>query len=196
MGLLSSRAPCPMNLDKTLPSHLAAILFLLACTGSTTTPPPSAPPADDTGDKTETVREALDFIAPCTASVCGEIPPSAKSSRPRCRSSAGACAWSDPPSPDDSVSYRACEESECGPKPDASVCPSGTTYKGAACGSENEGPCTWRTTCVPPPSTTPCEDAYGCGPKPELAVVCKDGSVGDLLCMKQGTRCDWQRSCE
>ncbi len=182
------------HLDKIHASHLAAVLFLVACGSSSTTPPST--PTDGTGEETETIREALDFVEPCTASTCGEVPPSTTSSRPQCRASTSSCAWSDPPSPDDNVSYRACEESECGPKPDASVCPSGTTYKGSACGSENEGPCTWRTTCAPPPSTTPCPDADGCGPKPELAVICDDGSVGDLVCMKLGAKCGWQRSCE
>jgi hypothetical protein len=175
---------------------LFSALFFVACSSSNTTPgaannPSNDPPANGTG----TVREALEFIAPCTASTCGEVPPSSKSKTPACSATAGTCGWSDP-GPDDSVSYRACEETECGAKPDASVCPSGTTFKGANCGSENEGPCIWRSACVPPPSTTPCPDADGCGPMPEIGVICKDGSTGELLCMKNATSCGWQRSCE
>jgi hypothetical protein len=182
------------SLHSHLLGALVAIAFgsLVACSNSeSSTPPPADPSNTDTG----TTREALEFIAPCTAAACGEVPASTKSTKPACTSSAGACEWSDT-SPDGTVSYRACAESECGAKPDASVCPSGTTYKGSNCGSENEGPCVWRSACTPPPSTTPCPDADGCGPMPAIGVICKDGSNGSLACMKQGNKCGWERTCE
>jgi hypothetical protein len=176
------------------PSLLAA-LFLVACsttTASTPNAPAQNPPADD--DKTATTRDALEFVAPCVPATCGEVPSSSKSTKPACSDTAGACGWSD--DPNGSVSFRQCEPSECGAEPDASVCPSGTTKKGATCGSENEGPCTWRTACAYPPSTTPCPDQNGCGPMPMIGVICNDGTSGELLCMKKGASCDWQRSCE
>lgn len=167
-------------------------LLLAACSGTTN----HAENAGDKSDKTETRREALSFVAPCNASACGEIPPSSHSAKPVCTPASESCTWSDL-DPDTSVSYRQCAEAECGTKPDESVCPSGTTFKGAACGSEDEGPCVWRSSCAPPPSTTPCPDADGCGPgKPLIGVICQDGSNGDLACMKQGETCGWERTCD
>lgn len=194
-----------MNTDRrTLSSRSSVSLGILgilgivlaACSGasSETTAPPPASPAPS-GDDTATVREALEFDAPCTASACGETPASSTSTKPKCSAVSGACAWSDP-SPNGSVSYRQCEDTACGTKPDASVCPAGTTFKGAQCGSENEGACVWRSACTPPPSTIACADVDGCGPQPAIGVICKDGTSGGLLCMKQGAKCAWQRSCE
>jgi len=177
---------------------VSAFLFLLAGCGSSTTasnaPPTSPGPGDDTSP-TGTVREALQFVSPCTAGACGEVPASSTSAKPACRTSSGACGWTDP-SPNDTVSYRPCAESECGTKPDASVCPSGTTFKGAQCGSENDAACVWSSSCTPPPSTTPCADAEGCGAQPAIGVICQDGSNGGLECMQRGTTCVWQRTCE
>lgn len=177
-------------------SSFLGILMLVAACSSTSTPAPAANGGDG-NDETpaETTRTALNFVAPCTAAACGEIPPSAKSEKPECTPSAGECGWSDP-DPNGSVSYRQCAASECGPEPDASVCPSGTTFKGAACGSENDGPCVWRSACAPPPSTTPCPDANGCGEMPNIGVICKDGTTGGLECMQFGSKCQFQRTCE
>lgn len=166
--------------------HWLAASFFLACgTGS------------EGGGSLQTIHpqpqpnsEGVSFIAPCTASSCGPAPASLAS--PRCKAEANACAWSD----DTSVSYRSCADSECGTAPDPSVCPSGTTFRGNACGSENEAACAWRTTCAPPRSTVPCSDPEGCGGKPELGVICSDGSTGDLACMTVNARCAWQRTCD
>jgi|GEM_PF-835475 len=176
--------------------YALGLLFLVGACSSTTSSsaPPEQPPAASDGT-TSTVREAFEFIAPCTSTACGEVPASSKATKPACRSSGSTCAWAEP-SPDDTVSYRECAAKECGTKPDASVCPAGTTYKGSQCGSENDGACVWRSSCTPPPSTTPCPDADGCGGKPEIGVICSDGSTGDLVCMKQGASCGWQRTCE
>ncbi len=175
-------------------AFLNVALVLVACSSSSTTPnEPNAP--SNTDDETATTRTGLSFIAPCTAAACGEIPSSSKAEKPQCTPSAGACGWSDP-DPNGSVSYRECPASECGPEPDASVCPAGTSFKGAACGSENEGACVWRSACTPPPSTTPCPDPDGCGEMPAIGVICKDGSNGTLECMQFGSKCEWQRSCE
>ncbi len=183
---------------KLLHSSLFSVLFLVACSSSSTPPPSSANDGDDnndTGKQTATTRTGLSFVAPCTAAACGEVPPSSKAETPACAPSSGSCGWSDP-DPSASVSYRECAASECGPPPDASVCPSGTTFKGAACGSENEGACIWRSACAPPRSTTPCPDPNGCGPVPGLGVICKDGSTGHLECMQRGAKCEFQPSCE
>ena len=181
-------------------SSFFGVLFLIACSSTSSAPPQSTgggdgKPDTNTGGDTETIRTGLSFIAPCTAAACGEIPPSSKSEKPQCTPSSGSCGWADP-DPNGSTSYRECPASECGPEPDASVCPEGTTFKGAACGSENEGACVWRSACAPPPSTTPCADPNGCGEMPLIGVVCKDGSAGTLECMQFGSTCKFQRSCE
>lgn len=132
----------------------------------------------------------ISFIAPCSAESCGPAPDTL--ANPRCKPEASQCGWSD----DTAVSYRPCPDAECGAAPSADVCPSDTTFGGNACGSENETTCLWRTTCVPPKSTTPCSNEDGCGPKPEIGVMCKDGSAGDLVCMEKGASCDWQRTCD
>jgi hypothetical protein len=182
-----------LSIDRPLRFPFIGALFLVACSSSSTPAPPSNADNDGNGN-TATVREALEFIAPCAAETCGEVPSSSKATKPACAPTAGTCSWSDPAS--DSVSFRQCPDADCGAEPDASVCPSGTTFKGATCGSENEGACVWRSACVPPPSTTPCPDVDGCGGKPMLGVICKDGSTGDLECMKTGATCSWQRTCE
>ncbi|MBX3263958.1 MAG: hypothetical protein KIS78_29125 [Labilithrix sp.] len=183
---------------KLLGSSLLGLLFIAACSSTTPAPSPNTGGnggGEGNGDGTQTTRSGLTFVAPCTATVCGEIPPSSKASKPECREASGACGWTDP-STDGSVSYRQCEETECGAKPDESVCPSGTTFKGAACGSENDGACLWRSACVPPRSTTPCPDPDGCGPMPEIGVICTDGSNGALECMQRGDKCEFQRTCD
>lgn len=186
-----------MNTIKIFNPFSAAFLFIVACSGSTSTPdqPPGSP--NDTGnDEPTTVREALDFFGSCTAAACGEVPPSSKAKRPQCTPSSGSCGWSDP-DPNATVSYRQCEDAACGTKPDPSVCPEGTTFKGAQCGSENEGPCVWRSACVPPRSTTPCPEPNGCGDEvPGIGIICKDGTTGGLECMQIGAKCGWQPSCE
>ncbi len=179
-------------------SLLAALLLLAACSASSTPSTAGKANGTDTKDKgggTQAAREALSFVAPCNASACGDVPASSTSATPQCASTSGTCSWS-ASAGDDSVSYSGCDDALCGAKPDASVCPAGTTFKGAACGSEDDGACIWRSACGVAPSTTLCPDPEGCGGKPEIGVVCKDGSVGDLLCRSQGAKCGWERSCE
>lgn len=94
------------------------------------------------------------------------------------------------------MSYRPCAESECGAAPGAEVCPSGTTFRGNSCGSENEAVCAWSSACTPPRSTVPCPDTDGCGPQPEIGVICQDGGIGGLACMQGASRCGWERTCD
>lgn len=154
------------------------------------------PPADDKGGdpispQPQPNRGAAKFTAPCNASTCGQAPGNLEA--PKCApEERDVCSWSE----DTSVSYRQCAESECGTAPGSEVCAPGTTFKGNTCGSEDERPCAWTTACMPPPSTTPCPTAEGCGPQPAIGVVCKDGSNGELVCMQFETACNWQRSCE
>ena len=161
-------------------------LVFVACSESGSDPGPlegiHPQPQPNNGDQK--------FTAPCSAASCG-APPSSLTS-PRCKPVEMGCGWAE----DSSVSYRQCADEDCGIRPTADVCAEGTTFRGAACGSENEAVCSWSTVCAPPPSTTPCATADGCGGKPMLGVICKDGSTGDLECMQFAVRCSWQRTCE
>lgn len=134
--------------------------------------------------------EQISFTSPCTAATCGQAPGSIANAR--CKPAASACAWG----PDTAVSARMCDDTECGAAPGADVCGTGTTFKGSSCISENESACAWSTVCAPPPSTVPCSNVDGCGGKPELGVVCQDGSIGDLVCMSFPPACGWQRTCD
>ncbi|AKV00002.1 hypothetical protein AKJ09_06665 [Labilithrix luteola] len=135
-------------------------------------------------------RRPVSFTAPCTATSCGDAPSSLAT--PRCKPLPNDCSWTD----DTSVSYRPCDAGECGPAPGAEVCPANTTFKGNACGSENEGACLWSTACMPPRSTTPCPTTEGCGPQPAIGVICTDGGSGGLECMQLESGCSWQRTCD
>lgn len=187
--------------NQTTRFSVLAALLLTAC--SSATPSTGDANGGGTGDKpgvpdtTKTVHEALSFVVPCSASTCGDVPASSTSATPQCASTGGSCSWSGSAG-DEPVSYSACEDRLCGDKPDASVCPAGTTFKGAACGSENDGACIWRSACGvgAGPSTTPCPNPDGCSAKPEIGVVCKDGSNGDMVCRSQGSKCGWERTCE
>jgi len=128
--------------------------------------------------------------APCTAAECGDAP--ALLASPHCKPEGPSCNWSD----DTSASYRQCADEECGVAPSPKICPIGTNFRGNTCGSEDGAPCRWTTHCAPPPSTTPCPTADGCGPKPEIGVVCSDGGIGELVCMEFPSRCAWQRTCD
>ncbi len=176
---------------------LGVFTLVVACSASSTETEPGADP-NNPGDnpptgihpqpqpnKTETT-----FTAPCNAQTCGDVPSGLK--KPRCKPQPVDCGWSE----DTSVSYAPCEESKCGTAPGPETCPTGTTFKGNSCGSENDAACAWSTVCAPPPSTTPCKDSEGCGPKPEIGVVCKDGTTGDLACMQFDDGCKYQRTCE
>lgn len=133
-------------------------------------------------------RPGLRFTSPCKPDVCGAAPEENATCR---RNKDDVCAWF----PDTPVSYRSCEPKECGVEPTI-TCAAPFSFAGNTCGSEDERPCEWTTICLPPKSTTPCGDRNGCGPKPDLGVVCKDGGAGDLVCMDVGGTCDFQRTCD
>lgn len=137
-------------------------------------------------------RHPLAFTAPCTPEVCGAVPESI--GEPRCKPLPEACAWSD--DRDGTVSYRFCEDSECGAPPTADVCPAGTLFGSNNCGAENDDPCAWTTSCVAPRSTTPCPNPEGCGGQPMIGVICQDGTNGGLACMQVDAGCEWQRDCD
>jgi len=166
---------------------------LAACTSSTTGEPSDARSG-----------QALEYVAPCTPEECDGLPVPeigcADGTTPTV-----SCAPADDGTchvtpecdgdddGDDTVSYAPCDADECGPIPQIG-CPSDHTLV-TSCGSENDAACTWTITCVPPPSTTPCATPDGCGPMPELGVICDDGSAGTLACMEVGSDCSWQPQC-
>ena len=178
---------------------LASICFLglfpVACSSST----------EDGGNRARSARseQPLEYVQPCTPAVCDGLPVPAIGCADG-NAPTLSCAPGDDgtchvtpecgDSGDDGVvSYSPCEPSECGPIPEIG-CPSDDTLI-QSCGSENGGACLWTITCVPPPSTTPCPTPDGCGPMPELAPICDDGSTGTLACMQTGSDCAWQPQC-
>jgi hypothetical protein len=168
----------------TVMSLIAAFLAF-ACSGSNTNGSPPEPSTNQT----------LNAIGPCAFTACGSLPSSLASTPTVTCSGAttDSCAWS----ADDqqSASYRQCADSECSPAPEID-CPVGTLRSTQRCGSENGAACLWTTVCTPPRNTTPCPDADGCGPQPEIGVICGDGTNGALVCVSNGTKCGWERNCD
>jgi hypothetical protein len=145
--------------------------------------------------------QALEYVAPCTPAECdGSAVPQigcADDSEPTLSCAPdgnGTCHVTPVCDGDDGVvSYEPCDPSECGPIPQIG-CPPDYTYV-ESCGSENGAACVWTIDCVPPPSTTPCTIPDGCGPMPEYAPICEDGSTGTLACMQTDSTCSWQPQC-
>jgi hypothetical protein len=133
----------------------------------------------------------------CAFESCGSLPSSFQDEpKLECASADGdRCEW-DAASADDVVSYAFCKDSECPPRP-VTDCPEGTKQS-QQCGNENDAGCAWTTTCTPPRETTPCPAPDGCDSQPlvEIAVICADGSGGELVCVTDETRCYWERSCD
>jgi len=153
--------------------------------------------SDGARSPSQGARQTLEVSGECTFESCGTVPPSLEDvNRVSCSPVADSCTWSDAAN-NASVSYRTCAESECPSRP-ATGCPTGTTQAVQSCGSENEAPCSWTTTCVPPRITTPCADADGCNEQPliEIGIICKDGSTGGFACVTDGQRCFWERNCD
>lgn len=149
----------------------------------------------DTPDRRQQTLQAADG---CEFASCGSLP-SSLSHEPilECSSTAGAeCTWSDT-SDDASTSYRFCADSECPPKPELD-CPAGTVFGSRQCGSENDAPCAWTTTCIPPRVTTRCADSHGCDHLEvhTIGIICKDGSNGGFACVTDGKSCFWERDCD
>lgn len=177
---------------KSLPTILASMFVVqsfFACNGES----PST-----NGDDAPAAKQTLVVSGDCTFAACGVLP-SALSTEAKvsCESSTdAACAWS-PSSDGTSVSYRYCTDSECASKPTI-ACPDETHFASQACGSENDGPCTWTTTCTPPRETTPCPQTTGCDELPMMAIgiICSDGKVGGFACVTDGQQCYWERNCD
>jgi hypothetical protein len=171
---------------KTLVASTICFAFAAACASS----------GDEPSNRKPAQGQKLVISDPCALESCGSIPSSmASDDELHCTAKdLDQCDW-EPTDDDTSVSYRNCKEAECGARPSV-VCPPGTQFKGQQCGAENDDPCRWSTTCAPPRQTTPCPDADACGGQPTIAVICSDGSDGDMVCVTDGTECYWERSCD
>jgi hypothetical protein len=209
-----------MNFRTLFASTLTLASVFAAGCGST-----SEPVREPSGDRIGTNPSELRYKSPCDANACKDLPIpeigcASGEPVPVCAPARnGSCRWNitcpgasggggssgggsgGPGSgtstdPEGSVSFRICEASECrGPKPDA-ACPPDRKTGESVCGSENDAPCSWITSCYALPSTEKCPNPRGCGDaKPELAVVCPDGSTRELACMKSGNSCSWQPDC-
>ncbi len=189
---------------KTLLLTFASLSLVAACSGAETSPAPAPAPAPSSASPTDPpvgkTGQALVFTAPCESGSCADASASADGAT-RCApdpKKSGTCAWAPPPGsndPNGTVSYSPCPDKMCGARP-SPACPPGTTFASATCGSENDSACTWTTHCAAPRSTTPCKSQSGCGPMPEIGVVCKDGSAGSLVCAEKSGECGWERSCD
>lgn len=138
--------------------HVGALAFgfaLVACNGSSS--------AGDLGGDTPNTDTAAGYLylGACTPSVCNDLPVAeigCASGQPEYVCSArsnGQCAIDvrcPSSSPDDTVSFAPCEDSQCGPKPGnpAEACPSGYEWTGSQCGSLNGAACAWANGCYPP----------------------------------------------
>ena len=142
--------------------------------------------------------QTLTASGECVFEACGAVPSSLESSaKVECSGdSADSCGWS-AAGDDTSVSYRACDDSECPARPNVE-CPADTVTTSQQCGSENDAPCTWTTVCVPPREITPCPEPRGCDSQPlqSIGIICSDGSNGDFACVTDGTSCYWERNCD
>jgi hypothetical protein len=185
-------------MNRSILSSLPFLVLVSACGAPSSPGGVSASEPPVTSDPAKT-HEALSFVAPCSSTACGEVPESlGDQAKPACAPQGTSCVWSAGGGDDTSVSYRECAETECsGDAPAEDVCPAGTTFAGNRCGSENDAACAWTTACVAPRSTTPCGGgADACGPKPEIGVICADGTTGDLVCVEANGGCEYQRSCD
>ena len=145
----------------------------------------------------ESTKQTLEVSGSCTFDSCGTMPSSLESvTRVSCSGGGNSCTWSDA-ADNTSVSYRACADSECPARPSIQ-CPNGTSQASQTCGSENEAPCSWTTSCVPPRVTTPCPDSHGCDNQPliEIGIICRDGAVGGFACVTDGKTCYRERNCD
>jgi len=170
-------------------SFVFGSMFLTACGGSEEAKSPSERAA---------TRQTLSVSGECSFEGCGAMPASlASAPKVECgTSSSAACAWSEEAA-GASVSYRQCADTECPSKP-AVECPADTAQLSQTCGSENQGLCVWSTVCVPPRVTTPCPQADGCAGEPvfTIGIICKDGSVGGMACVTDGSSCFLERDCD
>lgn len=203
----------------TFAPALASLFLLVACSSSSSSPAPSAPQGGDDDGAIGQGAAALEFRGDCSPSSCpglapeeggryvcstppgaagggaGSTPPGAagggQSSPP-----GGGCGWSEP-DPNATVSFRQCKETECATKPTI-ACPDGYVLAEGVCGSENDAPCAWTTSCVEKPSTEPCDESKCPQAIPAMAMLCGDGPdapVADMKCMKMRSGCQWQPVC-
>jgi hypothetical protein len=166
-----------------------ALLSTAAC-GSSTTNSPEPNPAGE--------RQELVAKGDCTFEACGSMPSSYEGeAQVECSDTAGDCSWSPSDPLEGSVSYAFCQDSECPARP-AIDCPAGTARASQQCGNENDTGCAWTTVCTPPRETTPCPDQHGCDDQPvyDIAIVCKDESIGSFVCVTDDRRCYWERNCD
>ena len=144
------------------------------------------------------IKQTLTFEGDCTQAACSSPPSNlATASALVCTGgSASECQWATSDG-DATVSYRQCAAAECPAKPDI-ACPTGTSLASQTCGSENDAPCAWTSSCVPPRDTTPCPQATGCDGQPmiEIGIICKDGSSGAFVCVTDGKQCHLERNCD
>lgn len=141
----------------------------------------------------------LIYEEPCSVEECDRIDRPSEQGVHRCTRAfeAGACRW-ETGGPNTSVSFSQCEEPRCGARP-AIQCPAGLQLGGHTCGSENDEPCRWHTSCGVPPSDVPCPNEE-CGPAQTIAAICSEdggfeGPIAEMVCRRTAFGCFWQHEC-
>lgn len=174
----------------------ASCLLAVACGGSTSTGTGSGA---STGGGNGTPRTAMSYKSPCAPESCPSEGASDAKGVATCSAGAsGQCGWA-PGSPgsggDGVVSFRQCKPSECPTKAPAVACAAGYDRTEPTCGSENDGPCAWYSTCTARPTGEACAPGACGDAMPEIGVVCEAGA-GTLVCGKDTAgKCSWQPKC-
>jgi hypothetical protein len=159
----------------------------------------------DASKATATGASALVFKAPCAPTSCPDAPVSSDSDSYVCAQADQTCAWSPGGSgasgvgsSDGTASWRECAANECNGPEIAPACPNGFESRGLRCGSENEAACSLYAVCIPQKAdggSVTC-GPNDCGPRPEIAAVCKDGTTRELECRARGAKCVFESPCE
>lgn len=173
---------------------LAVPCLAIACGGSTAS---SGGGGGSGGGGTPAT--VMSYKSPCAPESCPSSGSGDAKGVATCSAGAsGQCGWA-PGSPgggDDGVtSFRQCKASECPAQRPAIACAPGYDRSEPVCGSENDKPCTWFTTCTARPTGEACAPGACGDAMPEIGVVCDAGS-GTLVCGKDTAgKCSWQPKC-
>lgn len=168
----------------------ASVFFFVGCGSDSAAP---KPPAQSSS--------TLKYVGSCTPKECDGLPV------PEIACASGATTTTCAPGKDgtchvditcdgttkdaDVTSWEPCDDAKCGPVTEIG-CADGATLT-RQCGKLDGAACAWLTTCSPKPG--PACDPSKCGPEPAIAPICKDGSVGGLVCRTLGSGCGWVSNC-
>lgn len=168
----------------------AVSCLLFACASSKGS---AAPPKGEEDPGLQ--ARSLIYQVPCNPEACSSPPSTAidVNGLASCLPTDGTCGWK-AADPNEPVSFSQCEESKCGAVPQIGCAP-GYHAVPPVCGSINGAACAYQTTCAADVSDVACDDTK-CGPMPELAPICDDGSTGNMVCRAKTDGCGWVPDCK